>query len=89
MNTIYLVIANAGDGSSYVEFYCDPASIKYLEDCLNTGNCDRYLLEKYASGDGLQVTKIVVPCDLDKWASIQPNWFGWADEYLVENSDGI
>lgn len=79
MNTIYLVITNSGDGSNSIQFYCDPASITKLRELADAGN------ERYASGDGLQVTKIQVPCSLEDFASAQEYWHGWADGDLVEN----
>ncbi len=86
-NTIYLVIVSNGDGSNGIEYYCDPASIQYLRDCLDEIKKfpNYWDWDKYSSGDGLQVRELVVPCDLDEWAAMQPSWFGWADADLVEN----
>ena len=69
MNTIYLVIANMGDGSSCIEYYCDPASIKFLESLANEGD------DRYASGDGLLVKELNIPTDLDYFASLNPGFY--------------
>lgn len=79
-STVYLVISNSGDGSSHIEMYCDPASITRLRELADQGD------ERYASGDGLQVTELYVPCSLEGFAAAQQYWHGWADGELVENS---
>jgi hypothetical protein len=83
MNTIYLVIVNAGDGSNFIEYYCDPASIAYLEELMADGKMNWLELERYASGDGLQVTTLSINMDLDEFANI--NAIHWADAELVHS----
>lgn len=78
MNTVYLVVANSGDGSSHIEFYCDPSSITRLEELAADGD------DQYATGDGLSVTELNIPLELDTFAAMQPKWFRWSDGNLVD-----
>lgn len=75
--SVYLVITNNGDGSNSIEFYCDPSNITYLSGLARQG------CEKYASGDGLQVTELLVP-DLLAFAEMQGPSFHWSDEFISE-----
>lgn len=74
-NTIYLVLTNAGDGSSYIRWFRNTTIdelYKLEEDDPNT----------YSSGDGLQFKKLAFPEGFDLDAFAEQNHIYWEeDEY--------
>lgn len=66
MITIYNVITNSGDGSNSVRWVMDAKVIDLMDELADQGD------ETYASGDGLQVNKLVFPdsFDIDQWLEV-------------------
>lgn len=66
MKTISMVITNSGDGSNAVRWVTDPAVLDKMQELADDGD------EKYASGDGLQVTELGFPDDfnMDLWMKL-------------------
>jgi hypothetical protein len=77
MQTIYTVITDCGDGSNNIEWHKTMSDDK-LEKMEEQ--------ERYQSGDGVQVKKLVFPdgFDLDAWAKV--NYITWDDEeFFIED----
>lgn len=66
MKTISMVITNSGDGSNAVHWVTDNAVLDKMQELADDGD------EKYASGDGLQVTELGFPDDfnMDLWMKL-------------------
>jgi len=60
---IKFVITNSGDGSNSIRWVRDEAVLEKMQERADDGD------ETYASGDGLQVRKLVFPegFDIDGW----------------------
>ena len=78
MQTIFTVITDCGDGSNNIEWHKTMSDEKYakMEE-----------LDRYQSGDGVQVKELVFPdtFDLDMWARI--NNICWNDEEFILESE--
>lgn len=70
MKTIYMVIANCGDGSNSIDWVLDKEVIDRMEELADEGD------ERYSSGDGLQVNKVKFPDDFDVEAWVKLNFYG-------------
>lgn len=55
MQVIYMVITNSGDGSNEIRWVLNEKVIDRMEELADEGD------DRYASGDGLQVKKLVFP----------------------------
>lgn len=66
MQTIHMVICNAGDGSNYIKWVIDPAVIDHIQELADDGD------ERYASGDGLQIRELNFPdgFDIEAWSTL-------------------
>lgn len=66
MIALYTVITNSGDGSNGVRWVRDTRVLDLMEELADEGD------ERYASGDGLQVTKLLFPdnFDLESWLEL-------------------
>ncbi len=66
MQTIHMVICNAGDGSNYIAWIADPAVIDHVQELADDGE------ECYASGDGLQIRalKFLDGFDIEAWLKL-------------------
>ncbi len=67
MKVLYMVITNGGDGSNSVEWVQDGAVLARMEELADDGD------ECYASGDGLQVRKLMFPETFDLDAFFEAN----------------
>lgn len=54
-NVLYMVITNCGDGSNAIQWVADLAVLDKMEERADEGD------ETYASGEGLQVTELIIP----------------------------
>ena len=63
---LWMVIVNNGDGSNSVEWVKDPKVLDRMESLADAGD------EFYASGDGLQKRRVLLPegCDLDDFLTL-------------------
>ena len=66
MIAIYTIITNSGDGSNKVQWVRDTRVIDRMEELADEGD------DAYASGDGLQVNKLLFPdnFDMDSWLDL-------------------
>ena len=75
MQTIYMVITDGGDGSNGIEWHKTWSNEKH-EELEND--------ERYQSGDGLQLTTLKMPdeMDLDHWA--KENYIYWFEDEIED-----
>lgn len=73
MKSVYIVICNAGDGSSYLEWHktMDEGKEKRLLD----GDPERY-----GSGDGFQLKELQFPDDFDLESFSRTNGIYWYED---------
>lgn len=69
MKLVYMVITNSGDGSNGVRWVLDEKVIERMEELADDGD------ETYASGDGLQVKRMIFPDDFDLLGWMGTNHF--------------
>ena len=79
MKTVHLVITNTGDGSNGLEWFKNTPieKIRTLEDTD---------LERYSSGDGIQITTLYFPDDFD-FEAMGIADYQWMDEEAFETYD--
>ena len=80
METILIAIADNGDGSSSLEWFCN-VDEKTLEEFLEK---DEY--DSYASGDGIQIKKLNVS-DLTDFLNNNPQIYVNDFRQLIKNED--
>ncbi len=78
MIKVYLVVVDAGDGSSYIQWFKEK-TLQYLYEL------EQKYPNQYSSGDGLQFQELVFPesFDLEMFASV--NHINWADNFYDED----
>lgn len=79
MKSVYMVICDCGDGSQSIEWHKTWSDEK--RSTLEDG--DTY--DRYASGDGLQMTELKFPdvLNLDAWAKI--NFITWYEDEVQDD----